>query len=440
MEDGDPITKAERGALFDSLSAYDVLLLAVSGGADSTAMMHLAARWHEETQLRQPELHICTVDHGLRPGAHREAALVAQQAKSLNLPHHLMRWQGEKPETGIQDAARQARYRLMADLLVSIAADKKAALITAHTQEDQAETVLMRLARGSGLDGLAAIRTVRRFGQDGCHDIVRPLLGVPKARLIATLRDQNIEWSEDPSNQRQEFERVKVRAAAPHLSKLGLTANKIALSAKRLQRAQSALDWAAARLEEDTLQLNGGAFAAIGRQQFGTAPEELRVRLLLRVLDAFGGAAPPARLSQVETLDARLQMNGVITMTLGGCIVAASTEEIHVYREPGRTVLPELALACGQPADWDCRFRVLVTAEDPGEAGAVSVRALGRQGYATLKQPKRAPLPAQIAASLPAFWSGQSLLAVPMWPDNLPAVPGFTFRADFIGLPDETRI
>lgn len=441
MQHGDPISKGELQALFDSLSAYDVLLLAVSGGADSTAMMHLIARWHESLAAPRPDLHVCTVDHGLRPEARQEATLVARQAERLGLPHHLIGWQGEKPETGIQDAARQARYRLMTQLLASLAPGKTAALVTAHTQDDQSETVLMRLARGSGLDGLAAIRHARRLGGERRHDIVRPLLGVPKARLIATLRAAKIQWSEDPSNERLEFERVRLRAAVPQLAELGLTADKIALSAKRLQRAQVALDWAATRLEADALEVNGGAFAAIDRRLFSQSPEDLQVRLLVRVLEAFGGSAPPARLSQVEVLTGRLRQNSVLTMTIGGCIVAASAGHIHIFREPGRTELPELSLACGQPAEWDRRFRVLVTAENPGEAGPMSVRALGQQGYATLRKiSKSPPLPAQIAASLPAFWSGQALLAVPLWPGEVASVPGFTFRTDFIGLPDETRI
>src|SRR6185295_18419883 len=175
---------------------------AVSGGPDSTALMVLAARWRQ-TLKQRVKLIAVTVDHGLRPEAKREAEAVKRLARSLRIEHHTLRWTGPKPKTGIQEAARNARYRLLAD--VSRKAGR-APVLTAHTQDDQAETVLFRMMRGSGVAGLAGMRTGNLMpGQHPDHDgkkieLFRPLLDIPKSRLIATLKAAKIPYAEDPSN------------------------------------------------------------------------------------------------------------------------------------------------------------------------------------------------------------------------------------------------
>src|SRR5689334_16319964 len=160
--------------------------------------MVLAARWRK-SRKRGPKLVAVTIDHGLRPEAKAEAAAVKKLARSLAVAHQTLRWTGPKPRTGIQEAARRARYRLLGG------ASQKAGgvpVLTAHTRDDQAETVLFRMMRGSGVAGLAGMRAgslLPGFERDKIA-LFRPLLDVTKARLVATLKAERIAYAEDPSN------------------------------------------------------------------------------------------------------------------------------------------------------------------------------------------------------------------------------------------------
>ena len=201
IADGAAIASAERDGLFACLAGFDAVVLAVSGGADSIAMLHLAASWAHDQGRSAPRLSVATVDHGLRPGSAAEARAVATIAAQLGLAHSTLTWTGAKPARGIQAAARTARYRLLAG---HERAHRIDAVAVAHTLDDQAETLLMRLARGSGVDGLAAMQLQASI--EGVA-VLRPLLGIARARLRATLRQQGATWIDDPTNARPEFER-----------------------------------------------------------------------------------------------------------------------------------------------------------------------------------------------------------------------------------------
>jgi len=219
------LTAAEVRSLFADLADLPVLVLAVSGGPDSTALLMLAARWRK-ARKRGPKLVAVTVDHGLRAEARREAFAVKRLARSLGVTHRTLRWSGRKPSAGLQEAARLARYWLLAD-----AARKSSArhVLTAHTLDDQAETVLIRLTRGSGVGGLAAMARVASLpGSGGAIVLVRPLLEVRKARLLATLRKAGIAYADDPSNRDPRFTRVRLRDAIPALEREGLKAERLA--------------------------------------------------------------------------------------------------------------------------------------------------------------------------------------------------------------------
>lgn len=373
-------------------------------------MMHLAVRWAQLNPDRQRRIVIATVDHGLRAGSRKEAEWVADKARALGLAHETLSWEGAKPETGLQDAARTARYRLLAELAWRHPAP--AAIVTAHTEDDQAETFLMRLARGSGLDGLTGMSATRLIGADEhCH-LVRPLLGVPGARLRDLLQESGLDWIEDPSNTQDRFERVRLRKARPVLQDLGLANDKIALSAKRLERAHAALEASARALEHAAgLDVHSGAYASLDADVFRDAAEELRLRVMARLIAAFGGAAEPVRLAKLEGLVARMGDAAFKGATLGGAAVLLRGPQIHVVREPGRQGLPELRLQPGEEAVWDRRFRVSVAVEMPGP---VLVRALGADFAHERKQLKDVALPpARAAATLPSFWRRGGLVAVP---------------------------
>ncbi len=231
---------AELDSLFSGLEKFPVLALAVSGGPDSTALMLLAARWRD-ARGKAPKLIALTVDHGLRQESKREAAAVAKLARKLKIAHRTLRWTGRKPKTGLQQAARAARYRLLAQAARTAHA---AHILTAHTLDDQAETVLLRMSRGSGLTGLGAM--ARQSPVPGAEKLmlVRPLLGLPKVRLIATLEAAKIPCADDPSNRDPRFTRARLRGLAPILAEEGLSAARLALLARRLKRADAALEMA----------------------------------------------------------------------------------------------------------------------------------------------------------------------------------------------------
>ena len=408
-----PIGEAEVDTLFAPLQSFPTVILAVSGGADSMAMLYLAARWAKRCPKLGRELVVATVDHDLRSESRREAQWVGEQARAMGLAHEILTWEGSKPSTGVQDGAREARYRLLSELAQCYRPSGSVAVVTAHTEDDQAETFLMRLARGSGLDGLAAMSASRRLDRDAGCQLVRPLLAIPGARLRATLRAAGLSWLEDPSNDCDRFERVRLRQARAALAALGLAPEKIALSARRLERARAALEAAAHRLQTDArLDLHGGTYASLEARTFVGAAEEVRVRLLARLIAAFGGQSEPVRLAKLESLLGRLGEPEFRPTTLGGAIVQRRAGEILVHREPGRKALPEIVLSPGEAAVWDLRFRV---AADPELATPVIVAPLGRSGFATLRQQlERDPkIPASAAATLPAFWQEGTLLAVP---------------------------
>jgi len=325
-EAASPVSDDEAGRLFGSLTKFDRVALAVSGGSDSTALLWLAARWTMSAP-DAPALSVLTVNHGLRRAAAAEARAVTRLAGGLGLPSAILAWRGSKPDTGIQAAAREARYRLMT---AWCSRHGVPALLTAHTLDDQAETFLMRLARGSGLDGLAAIGEGRR---DGVR-ILRPLLGVSRERLRATLRAAGVDWLEDPSNEDTRFERVRIRCVLARLEREGLSAAAIARSAERLARARIALDAAADELFRRAVTFGGQGKASIDRLAYEQAPEELRIRVLQAVLAQIGGETP--ELSAIERLAGWVGEGRGKARTLGGCRVARGSDRIGVTREAPR--------------------------------------------------------------------------------------------------------
>ncbi len=225
-----PLTSAEATDMFRPLAEVDALVLAVSGGPDSVALMHFAASCAEAARGRGmpfPRLAVATVDHGLRPGSRREAELVVAEAARLGLDALVLTWQGEKPMSRLQERARHHRYALLVDGARRLGASH---LATAHTLDDQAETLLFRMARGSGPAGLAGMR--RASMREGLHH-VRPFLGVAKARLVAACRSNDWAYADDPSNQDPRFARTRLRALLPALAAEGLDAKRFGVLARR---------------------------------------------------------------------------------------------------------------------------------------------------------------------------------------------------------------
>ena len=337
-DDHSAISAEAAKQLFADWKAAPAIVLAVSGGPDSIALMWLAARWRRAL-TRGPELVAVTVDHGLRAEAAREARDVKRLAKSLDLPHRTLRWTGPKPKAGLPAAAREARYRLLTQAARARGATH---ILTGHTRDDQAETLLMRMLRGSGIAGLAAM--ARETERDGVR-LARPLLDVPKSRLIATLQKARIDFADDPTNQDVSFTRPRLRAILPVLAEEGGDSRNLARLASRLARANAAVEVLAdgaerylALRERDPQRpgFDAGAFTAL--------PEEIRVRLLKRAIDRAGHEGP-AELGKVETLLSTLDQAvaggaGKLKQTLAGAVISLAGGRIRVEPAPlrrGRT-------------------------------------------------------------------------------------------------------
>jgi len=430
----DPIRPDELDGLFARVFAAragEGVALAVSGGSDSTALMVLFADCLRQRGADPAAHAVLTVDHRLRPESAAEAEAVAGHAAKLGFRHATLIWAGTKPQTGLQAAAREARYRLMGDFAH---AGGLATLLTAHTLADQAETLLMRLARGSGLDGLAAIAPSARLGP---LRLVRPLLDTPKARLRATLEARGIAWIEDPSNQSPAFERTRLRAARDALDALGLTADMLASSARRLQRARAALDSATDTYcaePDGVVQTDRCGVFRIDRARLSRAPEEIVLRVLARCIAAAGGSDEPMPLGKLEPIVDGLHRRTDLetgSWTLARALIGATPGTIQVEREPGRQPLPLLTLAGGTSGLWDGRFAV---AAAEGFEGTLEVRALGAEGLAELRRLGRPAKGARALRLVPSFWRESALLAVP--PIDFWAASDLErlLSADFVGL------
>ena len=339
-----PISIAEAAQLFGALDNFPALVLAVSGGPDSTALMWLAARWRGGLE-RPPRLVAVTIDHGLRKESAEEARAVARLAKMLNVAHVTLRWSGRKPKTGIQEAARNARYRLL-----SQEAHRQNAMhiLTAHTQDDQAETVLFRLARGSGVGGLTGMRRLDGIPVAAAKPahLVRPLLDIPKARLIATLKAAKISYVTDPSNADPRFTRPRFRALMPSLAREGLTAERFGRLARRAERVEEALFVAlnAAQIALCPPPWPKGGALSTRAEAFLRLPEEIGLRLLGRMI-AHAGEQGSAELGQLEVLYSELQASRMgqstpsVRRNLAGGLVTLAKGTLSVEREPPRRII-----------------------------------------------------------------------------------------------------
>jgi tRNA(Ile)-lysidine synthase len=343
-DDHSPISALDARHLFADWKTAPAIVLAVSGGPDSVALLWLMARWRRALR-HGPQLIAVTVDHGLRTGAAREARDVKRLAKTLDLPHRTLRWTGVKPKTGLPAAARDARYRLLA---TAARANGATHVMTAHTRDDQAETLLMRMSRGSGIAGLAAM--ARQSQRDGVV-LARPLLHVPKARLVATLKQAGIGFADDPTNRDTGFARPRLRAIMPALAAEGFDARNLTRLASRFARANAALeimvDGAERYLALGAHEPTHTGFDAAG---FAALSEEIRLRLLLRRIDRVGHEGP-AELGKVEALLAALDRAGAETgrakgrirlkQTLAGALVSFIGDRIRIEPAPPRRRRPD---------------------------------------------------------------------------------------------------
>jgi tRNA(Ile)-lysidine synthase len=336
MRDQQGLSPADFDSLFEPLRSFDHLLLAVSGGVDSTVLLNALCQWLNRClvhKIQAPsKISVACVDHNLREGSAREARAVKQMAQRLGCDGTILRWQGEKPLTGLQEKAREMRYALLQKQALKIKAD---AIVLAHHADDQAETLLMRMAAGSGPEGLCGMQI--RSEREGLV-LLRPFLKLPKAALVATAQAAQWPWHEDPSNQHLRFERVRLRQMQSLREAAGLTSARLVRLSERLARQQEAVDWMVAhywrqlvRQDTGTLTFEAGLWAL---------PAEIVLRLLAKALHVLNPDAV-LRLERLELLQTSLyddvlrQQNG--RRTLGGCVLSLSRKgDLTLMLEPKR--------------------------------------------------------------------------------------------------------
>lgn len=321
-----PLSDDEVSGVLAPFKELGKIALALSGGPDSMALCHALAH------SRLFDIHALTVDHGLRAESGDEAAQVGAWVKNFpRVTHEILRWNGDKPDTRVMEEARRARYALMAGYCRDHGISH---LFIAHHRDDQAETFLIRLAAGSGLDGLAGMRVEQVM--DNGLTLVRPFLSFEKDRLIATCNAHNIPFVNDPSNAKSDYLRPRLRAARAALEEEGLSNKRLSVTAARLARAREALETIAAQAYAACRTAEDDNSTTFDFAHFKEYPADIRLRILLMAMDRLHpGRDYAPRMEKAEDLLAALEAADFKGRTLGGCVFAlkAAGKALYVERE-----------------------------------------------------------------------------------------------------------
>lgn len=383
----------EIAAFFDA-DLPGKLGVAVSGGSDSLALLLLLSRFCKE---RAVDLWCVTVDHGLRAEAAEEARFVAAICADLGVPHDTLAWTGWDGSGNVQNEARRARY----DLIAGWATEKGISHVAlGHTLDDQAETVLQRLARAAGVDGLSAMAP-RRVQNNVTW--LRPVLRLEREMLRAFLRERNVSWLDDPSNEDVRFGRIKARRSWEALAEMGITPAALAQVAENMARAREALEDSTRRACMECARLRAGA-VVISRRDYDRMPDEIARRIVLAALAWVNGAIYAPRRRSLEAALSALAENG--SATLDGCQLQVVARDMWIFRE--FNVVKDLSVPIGSL--WDGRWVL----SGPSEARDMRVAALGEAGLVSLPEWRDLGVPRQALLSTPAVWKDGNLVAAPV--------------------------
>lgn len=340
-------------------------------------------------------LFAATVDHGLRPEAAEEAAFAGRIAAGLGIRHEILSWQEGPGPGNLQNQARDARYDLLTDWAKR---EGIAILCIAHTADDQAETLLMRMARASGVAGLAGMPPSR------VHNgvtLLRPLLQATRSELRQYLTEGGHDWREDPSNSDLRYERVRARRALAELAPLGLTPTVLSKVAQHMAKAREALDWYVFLAARDMAHVQAGA-VVLCQRKFRTLPSETGYRLLVKAIQWVSASSYPPRRVPMEIAVLAARNGGAATVA--GCHLLTAQNQIWICREYN-AVSHDAALP-GQL--WDGRWRLF-----GGDAKGCQVRALGRKGLKGSANWRLGGVPHAVLETTPALWRGDELIAAP---------------------------
>lgn len=377
---------------------------AVSGGSDSTALLYLLADLSEVVGFK---LEAATVDHGLRPESAAEAEWVAARCRVLGVGHTTLNWIGWDGSGNLQDRARRARYGLLEGWAASLAIDT---IALGHTMDDQAETLLMRLARGSGIDGLSGMAEWRQTDR---VSLWRPLLRTRRQDLRDYLIRRDCDWIEDPSNEDRRYDRIKARQALQALAPLGLDAQSLSTAAANLGEARKALDLQAYAAARDIARVECGD-VVLERAGFSAQSTEISRRLLVHAIKWVSSTEYGPRGPAIADILAAMQSGK--HSTLSGCRILAKGDGYRITREL-QAVKDE---SCQSDAIWDRRWRL----SGPVNKGLV-VRALGESGISDCPDWRETTRPRASVLASPSVWNGNKLVAAPLagrdngWTANL---------------------
>lgn len=369
------------------------LLIACSGGGDSTALLLLA-----RDAIGVERICAGSINHNLRPEARDELAGLAQLCQSLGVAHQVRDWHWDG-RGNLQAAARAGRRRLLAEIADDFGADT---VLLGHTADDQAETLLMRLARGSGVDGLGGMAA-----RDG--RFLRPLLSATRSQLRDFLAGRGVDWSDDPSNEDMRFDRVRARAMADTLRDLGLDRARL-LKTGALMRAEAKALRYGLQLWANSAVSETAGMLEVDQARFAAAPEALQSRFLAQAVRWFSGAAYKPRRDEVLTWHHRIA--GGKPAPLGGVLAQARPgAPLRLWREAAALSGPLALLPHTVSTRWDHRWAISVP--QLGDTG-LSVAALGPEGLAACPDWRATGLPRAALETSPAIWSGPHLIAAPV--------------------------
>ena len=347
-----PLTDSRVCGLFSSYINHDRIALAVSGGRDSMALMYLVYRWKAHLALNI-EIEVLTVNHNLRKAAEDECGFVQKIAKNYGFKHKVLIWEHEHVETSIQEKARKARYQLMLDYVREENIDT---ILTAHTSDDNIETFIMRLAKGSGLNGLKSINEIRHEDR---IQIQRPLLSLSRSLTTEILRSTGNEWVDDPTNDDESFERVKIRNNISSLSSFNISSGNLTKTIQRLARAHESISFFTDLLSQELVELNELGYADVNFDKLRNYPKEIILRVFAKALTDINGGT--VSLSSLEAVFTEL-IKTERCKTLNGCQIIPQKNKYVIVRE-NRGISP-VEIKINERISWDGRFDVYLKSCD----------------------------------------------------------------------------
>ena len=414
----EPVSLEAFAKAMETLAPFEphpLLAVAVSGGPDSMALAILANEW---ACACGGSAHAILIDHGLRKESANEIRVAAEALEKLGIATTSERLSGPAPKTGKPAWARRERYRVLGNVTRQLGALH---LLTGHHRDDQAETMVLNLERGSGIKGLSGISSARGIG---AARLIRPLLSFSKGQLEATANLRGVPIAYDPSNADLAYSRTRVRAQMTEAR-----ANRLSETTTRLAQEDAALEITVAELAANTLTFSPLGWARISIPSMAQAPSVIALRLFARTVHAIGGREMSPRQDRVQAALDQILSGKKAKLTIGGTIVTRRQEQLSVWREPGKTHPPNLE----QPGKWDGRFDVTV---EPFWPEGTEVRFMSYEGLRQMEaMGKRILLdstaPRAVLAALPGLWKEDKLIAAPSLQSKSSIVDGICLKVQF---------